>query len=220
MKCKYDFCFMQILLIAATKAEVDFFTAKHPGITVLITGVGTPATMYHLQKKMQQTKYDLILQAGIAGSFISGLKLADTVLVKQDTFGDLGVEEKDDFKTLFDIGFEDANAFPFTDGSLVNHHPLLTTTGLPSVKAITVNKVSDSILMRQQLNIKFKAEIESMEGAALHYICLQEKIPFLQIRSISNYVGDRNKNNWKIKEAIASLNTALSQIVQNLIHEL
>ena len=53
-----------------------------------------------------------------------------------------------------------------------------------------------------------------MEGAALHYVCLMEKIPFLQIRSISNYVGERNKRNWNMKEAIANLNKKLIEFVQ------
>ena len=48
---------------------------------------------------------------------------------------------------------------------------------------------------------KFLPVIESMEGAALHYVCLMEKIPFLQIRSISNYIGERDKKKWNMKDA-------------------
>ena len=44
---------MQILLIAATEKEVEPFTATHAGIDVLITGVGIAATIYHLQKRLQ-----------------------------------------------------------------------------------------------------------------------------------------------------------------------
>jgi futalosine hydrolase len=51
----------------------------------------------------------------------------------------------------------------------------LNTVSLPLVKAITVNKVSDSGLLKQQFIKQFNADIESMEGAALHYTCLQEK---------------------------------------------
>ncbi len=52
-----------------------------------------------------------------------------------------------------------------------------------------------------------------MEGAAFHYVCLQEKIPFLQLRAISNYVGERNKANWNLNEAIRNLNKKLIEIV-------
>ncbi len=48
----------------------------------------------------------------------------------------------------------------------------------------------------------FNPVTESMEGAALHYVCLMEKIPFLQIRSISNYIGERNKKKWDMMDSI------------------
>jgi futalosine hydrolase len=48
-----------------------------------------------------------------------------------------------------------------------------------------------------------------MEGAAFMQICLTEKIPFAELRAISNYVEPRNRENWKMKEAIENLNTVL-----------
>ena len=68
----------------------------------------------------------------------------------------------------------------------------------------------------QQFVQSFNADIETMEGAALHYVCLQEHIPFLQIRSISNHVGERDKTKWKIKEAIENLNKELQILINDL----
>jgi futalosine hydrolase len=55
-----------------------------------------------------------------------------------------------------------------------------------------------------------------MEGAAFHYLCLHEQVPFIQIRAISNMVGERNKLNWKMKEAVYNLNDKLIAIVKSL----
>ena len=55
-----------------------------------------------------------------------------------------------------------------------------------------------------------------MEGAALHYVCLMEKIPFLQIRAVSNVIGERDKSRWKLKEAMKSLNESLVFLIQKL----
>jgi futalosine hydrolase len=52
-----------------------------------------------------------------------------------------------------------------------------------------------------------------MEGAAMHYVCIQEKIPFLQVRSISNEVGIRDKSKWAIREAIVNLNEEIKKII-------
>src|SRR6187399_1909569 len=111
MKGKHEICAMQILLIAATKEEIQPFTATDPRVDVLITGAGIPSTIYHLQKRMQQIDYDLIIQAGIAGTFNDKLSLGQTVLVKQDSFGDLGMEEKENFTSIFESGLADKNEF-------------------------------------------------------------------------------------------------------------
>lgn len=207
---------MQILLIAATEQEVQPFIATNTGIDVLISGVGIPSTIYHLQKRMQQIDYDFIIQAGIAGSYNKDLKPGQTVLVKQDSFGDFGMEEKENFIPLFDSGLADKDEFPFTNGWLVNTTEIFKRSSLQAVKAITVNKVSDSKLQKHQLTEYFNADIESMEGAALHFVCLQENIPFMQIRSISNYVGERDKTKWLMKEAIDNLNAELSKLIHQL----
>ena len=207
---------MQILLIAATEQEIQPFIATNAETDVLISGVGIPSTMYHLQKRMQQIDYDFIIQAGIAGTYNKDIKPGQTVLVKEDSFGDLGMEEKENFTPIFESALADKNEFPFTNGWLVNTNGIFNRSSLLSVKAITINKVSDSELQKQQLTKQFNADIESMEGAALHYVCLQENISFIQIRAVSNYVGERDKTKWKMKEAIDSLNAELSKLINQL----
>jgi futalosine hydrolase len=207
---------MQILIVAATEQEIESFAGQKPDTDMLITGVGVPATLYHLHKRLQQVDYDLIIQAGIAGSFNSAVNLGSCFLVKQDCFADLGMEEHGKFTPLFDYGFMDKNAFPYSNGWLINTHPLLNKSPLPVVNAVTVNKVSDSALQKQQFVANYGAGLESMEGAALHYVCLQEHIPFLQLRSVSNYVGDRDKTNWRVQAAIENLNNALRKLLQQV----
>ena len=204
---------MRILVIAATEFEIAPFIADNKDVEILITGVGVPSTMYHLQKKLPEKAWDLVIQAGIAGSFNYDLGLGEVVLVKQDTFADIGMEEKENFMTVFQAGFAEKDSYPFSDGWLINPNPLFSRSLLPAVKGITVNKVSDSMVQKLQSINNFAPEIESMEGAALHYVCLQERVPFIQIRSISNCIGERDKSKWKLKEAIANLNLALSKLL-------
>lgn len=216
MKRKHEICAMQILVIAATEQEIEPFTTANSRVDVLITGVGVPSTIYHLQKRIQQVDYDCIIQAGIAGSFNNDIELEKVVVVQQDCFADLGMEEKGIYTPVFNAGFANKDEFPFTDGWLVNLTGPLLKTGLLKVKALTVNKVSDSELQRQQFISTFNADVESMEGAALHYVCLQEKISFIQIRAISNKVGERDKTKWKIKDAIINLNSELQILINQL----
>jgi len=207
---------MQILLTAATENELELFINMRSNVDILITGVGIPASMYHLQKRLQQQEYDFVIQAGIAGAFSTELHLGETVLIKQDTFGDLGAEEKQVFTSFIGSDLIKANGFPFANGWLINAEGIPKNTSLKSVKAVTINKVSDSLLQKQQLINAFDPQIESMEGAAFHYVCLQEQIPFVQIRTVSNYVGERDKTKWKIREAFENLNEELVILINGL----
>jgi futalosine hydrolase len=212
-----NFGINMILVTAATAFEIaPLASQEHPHIDVLVTGVGVPSSIYHLQKRLHQIDYDLVIQAGIAGTFTDAIKPGETVIIHKDAFGDLGIEEKGIFNTIFKAGFANANEFPFEDGWLVNKYDRLNKFSLPLVKAVTVNKVSERAEQKQQLIATFNADIESMEGAALHYVCLQENIPFIQLRGISNEVGERDKSKWKIKEAINNLNKELLNLIKEV----
>jgi futalosine hydrolase len=212
---------MKILLASATELEIDlqninlYKVEVEAKIDLLITGVGVACAIYNLTKRLLQTKYELVIQAGIAGSFIDDLQLGEVVLVREDTFADCGIEENGVFKTLFNCGLANENDFPFIKGWLKNESEFLNTGFLRTARAITVNKITDNKEQINKQKIFFNADIESMEGAALHYACLQMRVPFLQIRSISNKVGQRDKTKWKMKEAISNLNNEVARLLKS-----
>ncbi|MFZ4056912.1 MAG: futalosine hydrolase [Ferruginibacter sp.] len=214
MNSKTEFCRMQILVIAATLLEIKAFTEISPQTDILISGVGVPSSLYHLQEKLQQKPYDLVIQAGISGCFHEQYNGGSVVIAASDCFGDLGMEEKDVFTPIGDSVFSTPDLYPSPKGIIINNHPLLQSLAYPLVKAVTVNKVTDDPNQSALLQKTFSADIESMEGAALHYCCWKKNIPYLQLRAISNKVGDRNKKNWHIQLAVENLNKALLDIIK------
>lgn len=213
---------MNPLLIAATAKEIEPFLQQyrkgilgsHLDIDVLITGIGLTATAYHLTKQLQIKKPDLVIQAGVAGCFDKQLPLGSVVSIKQDTIADESVVELKKLKTLFDLKLLPQNQFPFQNGWLVNHaKALLKKVNLKQVTGISVNQITSSRQMIGFYKEQFDPTVESMEGAALHYVCLMENIPFIQIRSISNYIGERNKKKWDMKKSIVNLNETLIEII-------
>ena len=204
---------MSILIVAATELEIAPFIQLDLPIDILITGVGAPAAIYHVQKKLQEKKYKSVIQAGIAGSFTDSIALGDTVIVERDCFADIGINEQGIFTYIFDTNYANRNLFPYNDGWLINDKLVKEKVPLPLVNAVTINTISDSIIQKNMLIQKFGAQIETMEGAALHFVCLQEKVNFLQLRSISNVVGQRDKLKWKMKEAILNLNKELVRLL-------
>lgn len=215
---------MNILLAAATIKEIDPFVEHYRSspqafphsIDILITGIGLTATTFSLTKQLSIKRPDLVIQAGIGGCFDKKLPLATVVAVKQDVLADEGVIEAGQLKSVFDLGLAKPNQFPYSGGTLTNKSEVLGQVKLKKVKAVSINRVTTS---KKEIDIykeKFSPAVESMEGAALHYVCLAEKIPFIQLRSISNYIGVRDKKKWKLKESVTSLNNELI----NLFHQL
>lgn len=216
---------MHILLAAATRQEIEpaLHILQQPGfqlpdhqVEILITGVGSIATTYQLTQTILERKPDFLLQAGIAGSFDPVYPPGSIVLIKEEVTGDTGVEENNTFNDLFDMGFQPINAAPYTGRGLVN--PRWTGwqfPGLPWVKGISVNEVTTRPARITLLQQKYAPVVESMEGAAFHYVSLQQEIPFLQLRSVSNFVGERDKSKWTIKRSIDVLNKQLIHILQS-----
>jgi futalosine hydrolase len=207
---------MNVLIVAATELEINPFMKANKKADILITGIGVPATVFHLTKKLIEKKYDLVIQAGIGGTFTDSLNLGEVVLIKKDTFADLGIYEKGNFKTLFEENFIKKNDFPYQDGWLVNHTIGLDKNTLPWVNAVTVNTITDNPIQIKNIQQQFSAQVESMEGAAFHYVCIEQKTIFLQMRSISNIVGERDKTKWKIENSIENLNIELFKFIKSL----
>lgn len=225
---------MKILIVSATEFEIKsirkefvFFKKinenlksyfyKKTKIDILVTEIGITFTTYHLTKTLILNKYNFVINVGICGSFNKKIKIGEFVNIISDEFADLGIYTKNDFKTLFDFKFMAENKFPFTKGILINKLNNNLLEGVKKVKGITVNSVSGN---KNQINFrinKFNSDVETMEGAAFFYVCLNEKLPFLQLRTISNYVEERNKENWNIPLAINILYKEILSFLNKII---
>ncbi|MCY7421302.1 MAG: futalosine hydrolase [Chitinophagaceae bacterium] len=226
---KPDICKMKIAVVAATPFElmhIEKQARQLPNfrdsvqVTFHTTGVGILASTYQLTMLVKNLQPDIIIQAGIAGSFDVNLPIGNIVVVEKEYNGDVGVVENDAFKDVFDMKLVEANEFPFEVKALVN--PWLKNLNLLTFKEIngvTVNEITTSHDRITQLKQKYNCSIESMEGAALHYVCLQTNTPFMQVRAISNYVGERNKTKWNIKLALDQLAHSTASLIQLLADE-
>lgn len=180
---------------------------KH-SVDVLLAGVGMTATAFYLGKELGK-KYDLAINAGVAGSFRKNIPPGAVVHVTHDRFGDLGAEDGERFLTLEEMGLSKAQSLKSkAPSSKVN-----SLRALIKVKGITVNTVHGNTASINKVVRKFDPDVESMEGAAFFFACQEFKTPCIQVRAISNYVERRNKKNWKIELAVKNLNAFLERML-------
>ena len=214
---------MPLLLCAATEFEItetrQFIQQQQlqNKISILISGVGLMAAAYALTKAVYTQKPSFILQAGVAGSFSEAFPLASVAVVKEEVVGDSGVEENGKFLSLFDMNLADGNVLPWQKSRLINTNKVVNECGLPIANAITVNEITTTENRIHFYRTSINTNLESLEGAALHYIALTENIPFMQLRAVSNFAGERDKKKWALGTSIAALNNALQQQLLKLI---
>lgn len=207
---------MNILVIAATKIEFEWAKKKlknTANIQFMQTGIGVLSTCFNIMKAITLTKPSIIIQIGIGGCFDRRIPLASTFYIKQDSVADLGVWEKGAWKNLADLDLINKKELVHVNHLLLKKNnrfsQLQLNKNIDRVNAITVNQISTH---KKFIANNKNAVIETMEGAALHFICNDLQLPYLQIRSTSNYVGERNKAKWKIKEAIQNVNEELVRL--------
>jgi futalosine hydrolase len=222
---------MKILIVSATPFEIapfsqyltenfnqindSLFQKGSLQIEVLLTGVGMTNTAYQLGKAFAQNKYNLAINAGIAGAFNKELKLGDVVNVVSETFGDLGIEEADGrFTDLFENKLLSDNTI-YQNGK-INNPDAAEFSFLPQVSSLTINKVHGFPSSIERIQKKYNVDVESMEGAAFFLACKEAKVKFLQIRAISNFVEKRNRANWDLPLSIGNLNQVLLGLISAL----
>lgn len=205
---------MKLLIVAATEGEIQpflnwFNPTKYP-VEVLITGVGMVATAFAIGQKLNTKPFDMLLNVGIAGAFSQNTPLGSIFRVNEDCFAELGAEHGEQFISLDDLNLG-SSSFNENPGTVLG---LKAITHLPFAKSITVNQVHGNEVTIRKIQNRLSPDIESMEGAAIFYAAKQAGIYALQVRSISNIVENRNKNNWDIPLAIQNLNKWLIEFVK------
>ena len=210
---------MIITIAAATHFEITENLLRNPkhDVGFLYTGIGILSSTVSLTQHVFQQKPDLIIQAGIAGCFDKEMELGNVVVVDKEYMGDVGVWENNEWKDLFDMKLQTPDDIPFANSCLENEQAdALNVLSLRKVTGVTINEITTQAKRCDVLTTKYGAVIESMEGASLHYVGRLFSVPFIQIRGVSNYIGERDRSNWRMKKAIENVNEAVKKMIAML----
>lgn len=225
----------KILIVSATKLEVEpllsYFTEekqnnqklreysfKNLAIDLLIPGVGMVPTAYWMADTLCNNNYQMAINIGICGSFNKSIALGEVLNITSDCFSEMGAEDGESFLAMADLDLLEDDDFEFNKGQIKNTFLFENkfTSSLKTAHGITVNKIhgqESSILFTKNL---YNPDVESMEGAAFLYACLNHKLKNIQLRAVSNYVERRNKENWNIPLAVKNICETSFNLLQNL----
>ncbi|MFD9430500.1 futalosine hydrolase [Streptomyces sp. NPDC060002] len=153
--------------------------------------------------------YGLVVSTGIAGGFAPAAPVGSLVLADEITAADLGAETADGFLPVTELGFGAVTHRP--PESLVRE--TAAATGALTGVVLTVSTVTGSAARATVLRaLHPRALAEAMEGFGVAEAAAAHGVPVLEIRAVSNPVGPRDRDAWRIGAALAALTTAFGKL--------
>lgn len=196
-------------------------------VRLVETGIGAVNTAHALTCVLQAWRPVAALQVGVGGAYSgAGLALGDLALASEEVYGDLGVRTGDGWHSaeaigipVVELGRAYFNSFP-VDPKLMERAREVLQGGCngpaPALcvgRFVTVQECSGLAELGRERGERFNAVCENMEGAAAAHVCLLYGVPFLELRSISNQVGDRRLETWNLPLACARAQEAALRLL-------
>ena len=205
----------EILFVHAAAAEADLLADLQP----LRLGVGKVAAATTLAHELATRAHRprLVLLFGVAGAFpqrhlATPLRLGPGVVcvVGLDRFGDEGVATPEGFRSLDELKLGDCGPFE-ADADLAR--AASTQLAAPIVRGVTVSTCSGTEATAAAIAARSRAEVETMEGAAVAHVCASFAVPLLHVRAISNWTGDRDRGEWDLRTAARAAQSAVRRLL-------
>ncbi len=196
-------------------------------IILCISGVGITNAATATTIVAERFSPGLIISTGIGGSYAwSGLKLGDVAIAEQEIYADTGLSLSEGLHDMRYIGFhlfkkndiEFFNEIPVTKKYLDNIIEVSrgSQINIKSGNFVTVCQVSGDFKVAEDRSKRYNAICENMEGAAVGHVATVYGIDFIEIRGISNFAGERDKERWNIKLAAENCQKVLIKFILTL----
>lgn len=194
-----------MILIACAVGKELAFLRPQPHVELLVTGVGPVEAAAAVSRALAQSKYDLVISAGIAGAFEGCAQIGEGVVVADEIF-------ELDLETAVPIALPDGARVVDRAASDIDLVDRLVERGFRSVRGITVPRVTATDGTAARL-AQFGAAVESMEGFAVLRSAEIAGVPAVEVRGISNYVCERSRSQWNFAAGAAGAEKVLDALL-------
>jgi futalosine hydrolase len=203
-----------ILVVCAVAQELAALTPRED-VDVLATGVGPVEAALATARAIAEKRYDAVINAGIAGGFRDRCTVGDAVVCAREDYAEMGLEDGSAFPLpggleLVRYAESDPGLLrPFLGGMI----PVIVGRGVTS--AIVTSTTARALVLAH----RFRADVESMEGFAVLRAAQLAGVPAVEIRGVSNLVGERASNEWNFRagaEAAVATTEALLDVLSSV----
>lgn len=189
-----------------------------PDVLVVAGGVGPAAAAAATAHACATHDVSLVLSMGVAGAFPSArLRHGDTAVATSIVAADLGAMSPERFLDLNALGLDGGATVECPPALVASARDRLDAAGLHvAVGAIlTLSTMTGTAERAAELMGRHGAVAEAMEGAGVAHVAALHGIPVLEVRTISNEVGLRDRTSWDLVTALTSLGVAAGAILRS-----
>jgi futalosine hydrolase len=196
-----------ILIVCAVAKELAFLTPQ-PHVEVLVVGVGPVEAAAQVSRALALGRYDLVINAGIAGAIPGCAEVGDGVVVADEIF-ELDLETGHPIALPDGLHVHDSVA---SDLALTDR---IVELGFRALRGATVGRVTATDETAGRL-AALGAQVESMEGFAVLRAAEIAGVRAVEIRGISNRVGDRAKSGWNFSAGVEGLERIMNALLPSV----
>ena len=178
---------------------------------VALCGFGPVAAAARTAQILVEKRPAHVLLLGIAGSYDTDVHpVGSAIEFTQSAIDGVGVGQGDDFVPPPALGFPQWPGQPGLPDSgqphpLADVIPLAAPTGVEPALLLTTCAASDAPPLAAQRRARYASAVaEDMEGFGVALACAFAAVPLRIVRGISNQVGDRRPEHWRIPAALAA----------------
>ncbi len=191
--------------------------ANHEVVADVI-GVGPIAAALRMGALLERLpRAQGVINLGICGSFdLDRLPLGSVCVADAEIWPEYGVRgaagespEPFGFQMLPEVTLDPPNRLDLNPTAAAAAMGLALPAEWATGPSLTVAGVSGDKVRAGQLHDRYQAATENMEGFSLALAARSKGLPFLEIRTVSNQVGARDKASWNFKAALRALATIL-----------
>lgn len=187
---------------------------------LMVTGIGKVNASHSVTALLEHFPVRLVINCGAGGAYPqSGLKIGDIAIASKEIYGDEGVSGPL-YKGMKGIGIP---VLKSSNKDYFNEFPIGTrffkkvkTNNIKIGPFVTLSSVSGTYERAIELEERFQAICENMEGAAIAHVCRIYNVPMIEIRGISNIAGIRDKRRWDLKTASENCQRFVLQVFGSL----
>ncbi|MBI5740096.1 MAG: futalosine hydrolase [Nitrospirae bacterium] len=195
-------------------------------IILMHTGIGKVNAAHSATCLIEHFPVKQVINIGVGGAYpASRLGIGDIAVATKEIYGDEGIAGSNGWKGMDEIGIPlvkagrkkyfnkfrlDKSLKGATAGLVARHSSLVAKSGA----FITVSATSGTLGRAGELERRFRAICENMEGAAIAHVCAIYDLPLFEMRGISNIAGVRDKRKWNLGLAADNCQRAVLEMIQ------